>query len=90
MDNQGSKERFGRGGDSAVLVLALLWWAPSFLLVLARWQGGRVRFEAVLVLGRALVALGWPEVASRVYAAEIRRAEHGIRAIRAAQREGAS
>lgn len=71
---------------AGLLVLALAWWAPTLLLALARWQGGRARFGVVMMLGRALVALGWPEVASRVFAAEMARAERSLRAIRAGRR----
>ncbi|MGI4765478.1 MAG: hypothetical protein ACRYGP_10535 [Janthinobacterium lividum] len=65
-----------------MLVLALLWWLPTLLLVLARWQGGRLRLEIVMGLGRALVALGWPEVAAGLYEAEAERAERSLRALK--------
>ena len=71
---------------AGLLVLTVVWWAPTLLLALARWQGGRARFAAVMVLGRALVALGWPEVASGLYAAEAERATRDLRAIRAERR----
>ena len=61
--------------------IAFLWRLPSLVLVPARWQGGRLRFGAVMGLGRALVALVWPGVAARVYGAEAKRAERGMRAI---------
>ena len=59
----------------AMVAATLLWWSPSFLLAVARWQGGRLRFAAMMVLGRALVALGWPGAASRVYGAPLALAE---------------
>lgn len=68
---------------AALIALALVWWLPSILLALTRWQAGRLRFEVVMGLGRALAALGRPEVASRLYGAEAARAERGLRAIRA-------
>lgn len=68
---------------AAMVALTLVWWAPLTLLLLARWQGGRARFSAVMALGRALVALGLPEVASGLHAAEAARAERSLRAIRA-------
>ena len=51
------------------------------LLALASWWGGRLRFEVVMGLGRALVAAGRPEAASRVYGAEIERCERRRRAL---------
>ena len=81
-----ARHALGALGWAGLLVLALVWWAPTLLLAVARWQGGRARFVAVMVLGRALVALGCPEDASGIYAAEAERAERSLRAIRAGRR----
>jgi hypothetical protein len=70
----------------AMVALTLVWWTPSLLLAVARWQGGRARFGAVMMLGRALVAMGLLGAASQLYAAEAERATQAMRAIRAGQR----
>ncbi|MGI4763954.1 MAG: hypothetical protein ACRYGP_02630 [Janthinobacterium lividum] len=67
---------------AALLALTLVWWLPSILLTLAVLWGGRVRFGLVMDFGRALVAIGRSEAASRLYVAEIERCErrrHGWR-----------
>ena len=65
----------------AALAAVGLWLLPSIAVALARWWGSWLRFEATMCLGRALVAVGLPEVARWVYAAEIARAERGMQAI---------
>ena len=62
-------------------VTILCWWMPTLLLALAALWVARLRFEIVMGLGRALVAAGRPEIASRVYGAEIARYERRCRAL---------
>ena len=64
-----ARHAFGALACGAMVAATVLWWLPSFVLALVRLGGICVRFEVVVGLGRALVALGWPEVASRLYGA---------------------
>ncbi len=66
----------------ASLAAVLLWLMPSLALAASALLLDRLRFRLALGLGRALMAAGWPGVASRIYVAEMGRTGRHMRALR--------
>ncbi len=66
---------------AALLALAVLWWAPSLLLVLAVLWGDRVRFALTMAWVDVLRGLGRQDAALRVCEAARRRCDTRMRAL---------